>query len=408
MASETLEKLSHLLKKGSQISAPARRGGGPQLEGILPGSWENARGGPVFVARQVFASDYRHGQQPIAWQTLPPSLAAWAQEPALQALNAAQFAFLDTETSGLSGGTGTLAFLVGVGRFVNGEFSLAQFFLPDPAQESAQLEALTDFLAPCRALVTFNGKSFDAPLLKARYRLHSLPSPLEGMAHLDLLPLARRLWRDRLPSRTLKYLEEALLSAPRSSEEVPGYEVPWLYFDFLRTAQAEPLNGVFYHNAMDVVAMAALLNLAAQWLGDPHSQPIAHGLDIIALARLFEDLRLWEDAARLYERGLQTELPEEDFWQAVNRLSTLQKRRKNLPQALGLWQQAAQAGHLFALIELAKYEEHSAKNPVGALEYVTRAEQALTKAVLPTYQQQHWQDDLQRRRARLESRSRKA
>jgi len=402
--SDTLAKLSRLLKKASDLpAAPARvERPRPGLEGILPGGWEEGRRGPVFVARQRFSAQHQHGAQPIAWQALPQPMAAWARDPGLQALSSAQFAFLDTETSGLSQGTGTLAFLVGVGRFVEGEFSLAQFFVPDPAQEAQMLEALADFLAPCRALVTFNGKSFDAPLLKARYRLHQIPCPLDGFSHLDLLPLARRLWRDRLPSRTLKYLEEAILAAPRSEEEVPGYEIPWLYFDFLRSGQAAPLKGVFYHNAMDVVAMAALLNLTAQWLADPHQAPIEHGLDIIALARLFEDLHLWDDAARLYERGLQTDLPAEDFWQAVNRLSTLQKRRKNLPQALRLWSQAAQAGHPFALVELAKYEEHQRKDPVRALSYVAQAQQALQTAALPEYQKQHWRDDLQRRQERLQ------
>ena len=89
--------------------------------------------------------------------------------------------------------------------------------------------------------------------------LHRIPVPYKGYSHLDLLPLARRLWRDRLKSRALKYLEQNVLGLTRSSEEVPGYEIPWLYFDYLRTGDARPLAGVFYHNAMDVVAMAALL-----------------------------------------------------------------------------------------------------------------------------------------------------
>ena len=130
----------------------------------------------------------------------------------------------------------------------------------DPAEEAGMLEALAEFLAPTQALVTFNGKAFDAPLLITRYTLHNIPFPFKDYAHLDLLPLARRLWRDRLPSRALKYLEENVLSAPRTLEEVPGYEIPYLYFDYLRSRDARPLKGVFYHNAMDVVAMAALLS----------------------------------------------------------------------------------------------------------------------------------------------------
>lgn len=403
MSDDTLEKLARLLKKASDLPSPPLKTprARPALEQSLPGGWESNRRGAAFVARQTFSTEYRHGLEPITPDTPLQALAAWARDERIGGLSPSQFAFLDTETSGLSGGTGTYAFLVGVARFIGDEFVLAQFFLPDPADEPALLEALTDFLAPCRALVTFNGKAFDAPLLRARYRLHEIPCPFDDFSHVDLLPLARRLWRDRLPSRTLKYLEEEVLAAPRSSEEVPGYEIPWLYFDFLRSGQAAPLKGVFYHNAMDVVAMAALLHRSAGWLNDPHRAEIPHGLDVIALARLFEDLRRWEDAAQLYERGLAEELPEADFWQALSRLSILQKRRKNLPEALRLWRQAAAAGHVFAHVELAKYEEHQRKDTLLALEHVAAARAALAASALPAYQKNHWLDDLNQRQERL-------
>ncbi len=238
--------------------------------------------------------------------------------------------FLDTETSGLAGGTGTYAFMVGVGRFEAGTFHVSQYFMRDPSEEAALLEALADYLAPAQALVTFNGKAFDAPLLATRYRLHACPVPFEECAHLDLLPLARRLWRDRLPSRALKYLEENVLMAPRTSEEVPGYEIPYLYFDYLRTADASPLQGVFYHNAMDIVALAALTGHVAAILHDPFAGGVQHGLDFVALGKLFEELGKWDLAARLYERGLEGDLPEADFWEAMRRLSRLQRRRGDL------------------------------------------------------------------------------
>src|SRR3972149_6689553 len=207
----------------------------------------------------------------------------------------------------------TRSWLVGVARFLDDKFSPQQFFMRDPAEEPALLEGIADFLAPCKALVTFNGKAFDAPLLSTRYRLHHIPIPYKEYSHLDLLPLARRLWRDRLESRALKYLEEHVLGLKRSAEEVPGYEIPWLYFDYLRTGDARPLGGVFYHNAMDVVAMAALLGHISGVLADPYTGRVQHGLDFVALGKLFEDLGHWDEAARLYERGLQFEITEADF-----------------------------------------------------------------------------------------------
>jgi TPR repeat protein len=290
------------------------------------------------------------------------------------------------------------------GEQEGGIFRLAQFFMPDPAQEGALLEALASFLAPCSALVTFNGKAFDAPILRTRYVLNAIPCPFTDFSHVDLLPLARRLWRDRLPSRALKYLEENVLAAPRTSEEVPGYEIPWLYFDYLRTGDAEPLKGVFYHNAMDIVAMTALFSHTAALLADPHGADLEHGLDVVALAKLFEDLDHPDDAALLYERGLKIGLPEDGFWQAVRRLSALQRRRGDLAAAVKLWEQAAAEGHIYAHVELAKYYEHRRRDYPAALLWTRGAIDHVRHADLPAYERDHWLAELKHRLARLESR----
>lgn len=378
---------------------------GSNLEELLGGHWIPTRQGDAFVVEQVFTAEYRHGLTSIQIDAPLTTLASWAHDQRIAQLELSQFAFIDTETSGLSGGTGTYAFMVGAGRFVEGQFRLSVYFMRDPAEEAAMLEALGEFLAPCAALVTFNGKAFDAPLLRTRYELNSIPCPFDGFSHLDLLPLARRLWRDRLPSRALKYLEEHVMFAPRSSEEVPGYEIPWLYFDYLRTGDVTPLKGVFYHNSMDVVAMAALLSLTAHMLSDPHGTDLEHGQDIIALAKLFEDLNQWDDAALLYERGLKTNLPEADFWQAVKRLSTLQRRRGDMETALRLWQQAAEEGHIYAHVELAKYYEHFRRDPAAAREWTLMAIKHVEEADLPPYIYKHWMRELEHRLNRLNGRT---
>ncbi len=374
----------------------------PSMESELGGHWLSTQRGEAFVVEQVFQPDYRHGTVSILMDASLQAISNWAHDERISQLNLAQFAFLDTETSGLSGGTGTYAFMIGVGRFVENEFRLSLFFMRDPAEEPAMLEALSEFLAPCAALVTFNGKAFDAPLLRTRYELNQMDCPFDGFSHIDLLPLARRLWRDRLPSRALKYLEEHIMSAPRTSEEVPGYEIPWLYFDYLRTGDVKPLKGVFYHNAMDVVAMAALLSLTARMLSDPHGTELEHGQDVIALAKLFEDLNQWDDAALLYERGLKTSLPEADFWQAVKRLSILQRRRGDMDTALRLWEQAAVDGHIYAHVELAKYFEHTRRDPAAARVWTLSAIQHARQADLPQYIYKHWVSELENRLKRLD------
>jgi hypothetical protein len=401
------EKLKSLgIKVGAGDLKPAAdKPAGVPIQSVVNGRFIPTRGGETFVAGQVFAADYLHGAAPI--HPLPPlgAIAAWARDARLLEIPVEAFAFLDTETSGLAGGTGTYAFLVGVGRFKGGEFRLSQFFMRDPAEESAMLEALAEFLAPCSALVTFNGKAFDAPLLVTRYALHHIPLPFKDYSHLDLLPLARRLWRDRLPSRALKYLEENVLMAPRSAEEVPGYEIPYLYFDYLRSGDATPLKGVFYHNAMDVVAMAALLRHAAHMLADPLHESIEHGLDRVALAKLFEELGEWETARRLYERGLEQSLPEADFWQAVKRLALLQRRRGDLESAVKLWEKAAADGHMYAFVEMAKYHEHTRRDAPAALEWTRKAMERAGELDIPRYEYKHWMEELEHRRERLEGKA---
>jgi uncharacterized protein YprB with RNaseH-like and TPR domain len=404
------DKLKSLgVRMGNTIPTP-RRTASYTIDSVVAGSFRSTPRGEAFVAEKIFAEDYLHGSVSPLVKSPLSLISEWANDVRIAELPLSSFAFLDTETSGMAGGTGTYAFLVGAARFVDGKFNLQQFFLRDPAEEPAMLEALIHFLAPCEGLVTFNGKSFDAPLLTTRYKLHRIPVPFKNYAHLDLLPLARRLWRDRLPSRALKYLEEHVLGFTRASEEVPGYEIPWLYFDYLRTQDARPLGGVFYHNAMDVVAMAALLAHISEMLADPYGGRVEHGLDFVALGKLYQDLNHWDEAARLFERGLESvsakspglDLTESDFGVAVKRLAILQKKRGDIEQAVRLWEKAAGQGHIYAHIELAKYYEHKKRDARTAIEWARSARKEVEGTDLPAYIRRHWLDEIDHRLVRLE------
>jgi uncharacterized protein YprB with RNaseH-like and TPR domain len=402
------DKLKSLgVKTGAADMPVSKKRSGASIQDVLSGEFVPTRRGEAFIHEEIYDADYHHGWAPLETDVPLDLMAAWAKDSRLLEMPPEKFAFLDTETSGLSGGTGTYAFLVGAGRFEENAsgrtFRLLQFFMRDPGEEPALLEALADFLAPCEGLVTYNGKAFDAPLLKTRYTLHDIPIPFEDYAHVDLLHLARRLWRDRLPSRTLKYIEENVLGAPRTSEEVPGYEIPWLYFDYLRTGDVSEMKGIFYHNAMDIVALAAMFGLTASMLHDPfNDELIQHGLDVIALAKLHEDLDQWEVAARLYERGLEMDLDEGDFWKVVHRLSVLQKRRGDLDEAVRWWEQAAAQGHVYAYVELAKHYEHRIRDYREAQRWAQDALEHVTSGDLPDYVRQHWQPELEHRLKRLD------
>jgi uncharacterized protein len=388
------------VKKGSTLPTPPKPDS-HSIDSVVAGSFIPTPRGEVFIAEQVYPNDHVYGASPLLSPFPLYRVAQWAKDLQISDLPLTKFAFLDTETSGLSGGTGTYAFLVGAARFVEDKFVLRQFFMRDPAEEPALLEGLADFLAPCAALVTFNGKAFDAPLLSTRYRLHQIPIPYREYSHLDLLPLARRLWRERLESRALKHLEEHVLGLTRSSEEVPGYEIPFLYFDYLRSGDARPLGGVFYHNAMDVVAMAALLAHMNDMLESPFGGRVEHGLDFVALGKLFEDLGHWEEAAKLFERGLESGLDESDFCVAVKRLSILQKRRGDMEEAVRLWEESAKRGHLYAFIELAKYHEHKRRDVKSAMKWTKSALKLVEKTDMPAYMRKHWMDEIGHRMERL-------
>jgi hypothetical protein len=167
------DKLKALgVKLGTADIAPPvpKTESGFPIETVVDGRWVETGRGEAFVSCQTFEPDYQHGKVPIGLEAPLNGVARWLGEARLQDIPVSALAFLDTETSGLAGGTGTYAFLVGAGRFLNHDergqtFQLRQFFMREPTEEAAMLEALLEFLAPCQALVTFNGKAFDAPLL---------------------------------------------------------------------------------------------------------------------------------------------------------------------------------------------------------------------------------------------------
>jgi len=211
------------------------------------------------------------------------------------------FVCLDTETTGLGTGAGTVAFLVGIARWHAGVLHLVQLLLPDHGDEAALLDAVTAEIGPAPALVTYNGRTFDWPLLVARYRLHGRPAPVLA-AHVDLLTVVRRLFRHRLGRARLRTAEEGLL-ALRRHDDVEGWEIPELYHAFLRGASAEPLARVARHNAEDVRSLGRLLQYLDRELADPDARSAAHPGDLASLAGLLrshgrhdESLACLEDA----------------------------------------------------------------------------------------------------------------
>lgn len=385
------------------------------IEKVLNGRTLENHQGKTFLVEEHFPWGTPHGAGAIKIDQPLDILGRWAGSDQIASLPPHSFAFIDTETTGLSGGSGTYAFLIGAGRFEANEFHLAQFFMHDPSEEAAQLAALEEFLAPCQAIVSFNGKSFDIPLLTTRYSFQGWQSPFRELAHIDLLHLARRLWRNRLPSRTLGNLEVQILDAARTEEDVPGWMIPELFFNYLRDGDARPLRNVFYHNAIDVVSLAALMNHMAALLSKPIENSQGHSLDLLSMARLYEDLGDLEMATGLYLHGLdhadahEEPLPTEILLDAIQRLALIYKRQGNFSAAIPLWEKAAHFQQLSAYLELAKFYEHRSLEYSSACHWCEQAILALEKAEsvyqgrtnLTPFSRRYWLGEFRHRMDRL-------
>jgi uncharacterized protein YprB with RNaseH-like and TPR domain len=220
----------------------ARRQHRVDLEDVVEGRRVRNEQGEFFLVETDHHLEARHGEVPFTrfHAILPETVGILSGEPELKAFDLGRAAFLDTETTGLAGGSGTAAFLVGVGFLDGDRFRVRQYFMRDYHEEPALLQALAEDMAAFPHLVTFNGKMFDLPLLDARYRLNRARSPLASASHLDLLHPARRLWKMRLECCRLQSLEAALLGVRRQGD-IPGDEIPRLYFEYLRSRDARRL-----------------------------------------------------------------------------------------------------------------------------------------------------------------------
>ena len=319
---------------------------------------------------------------------------------------------LDTETTGLATAAGTVAFLVGVGRWRGDAFEQVQLLLPDHSDEPALLAALAEVLPLDGWLVTYNGRGFDWPLLEARYRMDRRSAPkLAG--HLDLLPFVRRVFRHRLEDARLRSVERGLLGVRRVGD-VDGWEIPGRYLDFLRGGPADGLADVVHHNERDVASLAGLLRHVASTIADPDARAGSPAGDLAGLGRVYRDARRHADALACLDAALgragsdladpATRRTHDSL--ALERARTL-RRLGRATEALAAWRDLVAAGGPFAgiaLVEVAKALEHRWADPLGALEAVERARALADRARSIGRPMPNLEADLAWRRRRLVAR----
>lgn len=344
---------------------------------LLDGTITQISGTQSFFRELVYDGAHRHGPHVFR------DLATLSGDPASTITNDDELAyadlaravFLDTETTGLGMGVGTYVFLVGAGFLDGDRFRVRQFFLASPGDEARFLNELAGFLGQFPAIVTFNGKSFDWPLLENRYVFHRRPAPLHDPPHLDLLYPARRLWKRRLPSCALSALERDILGVGRTGEDVPGWQIPALYFDYLRRGEGTRLAGVFYHNLQDILSLASLTLHVQGILQDPAVDSLRHPIDWLSLARVFDRAGDLDQAASCFEEAMARGLSVERHQECLYSLAGVYKRQRQWDRALRTWERMVDGGPgaMLALVEIAKYHEHVERDYPQALEAVQQA-----------------------------------
>ena len=250
--------------------------------------------------------------------------------------------FFDIETTGLSGGAGTIAFLAGCGWFEDEGFRVRQFFLASPRGERAMLDALGDVLSDASLLVTFNGRTFDVPFMEMRWAFHRAAPPTDEIPHVDMLPAARRLWRRRETSSALDggcnltSLERAVLDVHRVGD-VPGFEIPARYFHFIRTSDQPSVEPVLEHNRLDIVSLAALMSHAL-WLIGEGPEACREPGEQLALGRLYERAGDRDRAHRSYEMAAASVGDGDVRREALARLAASLRREARFEEAARAWE----------------------------------------------------------------------
>jgi uncharacterized protein len=372
------------------------------LESVLGGQWRQSDTLPCFVVETRFGPLQWYGGETIG--TLAGRLADAHEAAQLLGGTAVcePFVFFDLETTGLSGGAGTVAFLVGCGGFdPDGAFATRQYLLARLGDERALLDSVAPELTHAGSIVSFNGKSFDAPLLESRYLYHRLDWVGEHLPHLDMLHVARRFWRDPGDARremaprgrahlseesdelgecSLSGLERRLLRTQRNGD-VSGYEIPSRYFRFLRTGDATPLRRVLEHNRLDLLTLANLTARAIN-LVRMGSEQVRHPREALALGRIYARAGFEAKARLAYQHAVElsgSAVPSETHLEALRFLARAMRRSRRYDEAVSCWRQILEspscAGHVASEANeaLAIHHEHRVRDLASAQTFALRS-----------------------------------
>ncbi|MCI3922522.1 ribonuclease H-like domain-containing protein [Paenibacillus sp. TRM 82003] len=356
----------------------------------------------------TYGAEHRHGSFTVR-ELATAGAALTRLDPAGREVQPDKLLFLDTETTGLGQGAGNVAFLIGVGWWTAAGFTVRQYCIRHPGEEAAMLAMVAELLPRFTHLVTYNGRTFDWPLVKNRYVMHRMKPPTDP-AHFDFLYPSRSLWRTTMPSCRLGAVEEAKLGVFRE-DDIPGSMAPALYFQYIAERDVSVLEGVFQHNETDIVTLLALAVHFGKLLEGGVAYEALPPAELLRLALWYERLGFEAEA-----EGAMLELagrPAAEAQGQLNEAAHYYKRRKRWPEAVALWRKLAEhAGDrrlasLEPYVELAIAYEHRLKDAEAALywtdEALRGAEQRMALTRVGTDKKQRAElNELHKRKARLQ------
>jgi uncharacterized protein YprB with RNaseH-like and TPR domain len=396
------QRLSRLGKKSSRrtrpAAAPEAKSGSERF-----GDPVETPHGSAFVIETRFCLEHTHGKRQLGeFFDYEARLASEiARDTSLAEADLAGLLFIDTETTGLVGGAGTIAFLIGVGAFEASDFVLRQYFLHDPGEEAAMLHLLRAQIEAAQGFVSFNGRVFDIPLIEMRFRMSLRERlALTSWPHLDLLFPARRLWKRALPDCSLGTIERRVLGVQRTDEDVPGEWIPGMYLDYLRTGDIHELRRVVYHNTIDILSLVALsVEILARHV--PDSVSALTGAEALGVARWHEGAGRAKSAESAYLTAVESK-DEAVRAEALRYWTTHLKRSGQRELAVAAWEhwQSLAQDDPRPCIELAKHYEWYEKDFERAADWSQRALLCMSYWPAGWRREQIWQE-IQHRISRI-------
>jgi uncharacterized protein len=394
---EQLERI----EKGKTLQAVRKQESGPRertLEEVLKGRVVDSARGRVFEVNTSYNAGCRHGKYKMEdfFHIDTERLDLFCGGKGQRKIDREDFLFLDLETTGLSLGTGTYAFLVGMGYFHQEKYHIKQLFLRGFDEEQAMIFRFKEIVDSFPVLVTFNGKRFDVPVLETRFSLCGSDMNIEEKVHWDLLYPSRRFWKDRQENCRLETIERKQLGVEREGQDIPGERIPEIYFRYVHEGITRDLDRIVYHNAMDILSLTSLVIHADRSLKE--MDPL--GVNLVSIGRFLENKGKTESGRHCYETMAGSVAPGQERDEAIFHLALCMKREGNRRESITLWEELIERGRyrlLDCCEEAAKYHEHETREFEKAIQLVERALQTVSMS------QENRRSSLERRLSRLEN-----